>query len=356
MEKNKTSGSTDTSTSREAAHTSQPAADKFDLAAGDYLYMIRQAVKAPSGHNTQPWLFRVQSRTIEILPDFARALPVVDGDGRELFISLGCAVENLCLAAAEKGYEATVVSMGAEGVTIALAFSSGITVDPLAAQIGLRQTHRGVYTGRPIPRPVIEACLSGSTEKDQPVYGWEKGTSSFDRAADYIQEGNRLQMNDSAFKSELKSWMRFNRKHTEERNDGLTYAVFGAPDLPRFISEPVMAACLSPRLQNKSDRKKIESSSHLVLFTTCRNDVEDWIRLGRRLERFLLGASRAGLAYAFLNQPCECKTLAQGLQADLQLGEACPQLLLRLGYAAKPMPYAPRRRPEEMILSGPFLC
>lgn len=25
----------------------------------DYLFMIEQATKAPSGHNTQPWLFRI---------------------------------------------------------------------------------------------------------------------------------------------------------------------------------------------------------------------------------------------------------------------------------------------------------
>ena len=30
----------------------------------DFIYMMEQAVKAPSGHNTQPWLFRVQKDRI----------------------------------------------------------------------------------------------------------------------------------------------------------------------------------------------------------------------------------------------------------------------------------------------------
>ena len=45
--------------------------------------MMEQAVKAPSGHNTQPWLFRVQKDRIQILPDMSKSLPVVDPDNRE---------------------------------------------------------------------------------------------------------------------------------------------------------------------------------------------------------------------------------------------------------------------------------
>ena len=64
--------------------------------------LISYAIKAPSGHNTQPWLFRMQPNEIEILPDFGQSLPIVDPMNRELYISLGCAAENLCIAAQEK--------------------------------------------------------------------------------------------------------------------------------------------------------------------------------------------------------------------------------------------------------------
>ena len=49
----------------------------------DFIYMMEQAVKAPSGHNTQPWLFRVQKDRIQILPDMSKSLPAVDPDNRE---------------------------------------------------------------------------------------------------------------------------------------------------------------------------------------------------------------------------------------------------------------------------------
>lgn len=43
----------------------------------DFLFMVEYAIKAPSGHNTQPWLFRINENNIEIHPNFDRALPVV---------------------------------------------------------------------------------------------------------------------------------------------------------------------------------------------------------------------------------------------------------------------------------------
>ena len=58
----------------------------------DYLFMIESACKAPSGHNTQPWLFKIGASEIDIYPDFSKELPIVDPSHRELFVSLGCAI------------------------------------------------------------------------------------------------------------------------------------------------------------------------------------------------------------------------------------------------------------------------
>ena len=63
----------------------------------DFIQIASYASKAPSGHNTQPWKFHITDSTITVLPNLDVALPVVDRNNRELFISLGCAVENLCI-------------------------------------------------------------------------------------------------------------------------------------------------------------------------------------------------------------------------------------------------------------------
>ena len=67
---------------------------------GDNLYeLVRLAILAPSGHNTQPWKFKIAADNIRIYPDLTRHIPAVDFDDRELWISLGGALENLLAAA-----------------------------------------------------------------------------------------------------------------------------------------------------------------------------------------------------------------------------------------------------------------
>src|SRR3989344_3094210 len=64
-----------------------------------FRFLIGFAILAPSTHNSQPWKFRIQDSTITILPDLHRTLPVSDPHNRHLYISLGCALENLRIAA-----------------------------------------------------------------------------------------------------------------------------------------------------------------------------------------------------------------------------------------------------------------
>lgn len=314
----------------------------------DYAKLVEYAVKAPSDHNTQPWLFKIEENYIRIIPDLSKSLPVVDSDDRELYISIGCAVENLCIAASNMGYEANTLTDEKGIITIHLTKSGSITADSLFKQIEKRQTNRNMYIGVAIPDSIIER-LKDFKKINTNIYFWQKGSTQFDSLKQYVIEGNSIQMNDKAFKEELKSWMRFNKGQSESKKDGLSYAVFGAPNLPAFISKPIISSFLNGNKQNKGDIKKINSSSHFVLFTTKENTIHQWINTGRTLQRFLLAATREGIAVAHMNQPCEVKELSSKIQENLPINGEYPMILLRVGYA-DPAPYSKRRNIEEVII------
>lgn len=315
----------------------------------DFLFMVEQAIKAPSGHNTQPWLFKINESSIEIHPNLDKTLPVVDFDNRELFISLGCATENLCIAASCRGYEPKVSTIESGTITVNLTKLDSVTPDPLFEQIAIRQTNRSIYNGKMILENTLNILKSINTESNVNLYFYRNGSLEFDSITNYVLRGNARQMQDKAFKEELRGWMRFNMKHQNRTNDGLSYAVFGAPNLPMFIGKPIISKAVNEKSQNKGDKKKIESSSHFVLFTTQNNTIEEWINLGRTLERFLLKSTELGIIHAYMNQPNEIRDLSIEMANMLNVSNEHTTILLRVGYGEK-MPYSKRKDLNEVII------
>ena len=196
----------------------------------DYMTLIKAATQAPSGHNSQPWWFETSDHSIVISPNLDRALPAVDGQHRELFISLGCALENLCIKASELQYQ-TNVTLSPEGViTIDLQKSEAVAPDPLASVIEKRQTNRSMYDGKRIDPALLQSLVeqTGATG----IFTFANSTPLFEKLTDAVLQGNTAQMSDPAFKNELLSWIRFNKKHSESTHDGLSYAVLGGLTYP----------------------------------------------------------------------------------------------------------------------------
>ncbi len=308
--------------------------------------LIYYATKAPSGHNTQPWQFKVRGSAIEIHPNFKYALPVVDPNHRELYISLGCATENLCVAATHFGFTTKwSIQEGANKV-----FFIQINLDkwqkaaehPLFKNIEKRQTNRSVFDGQSISETIIEKLTNIRTENSIHSYFFKKGTRAFSTLQKYIFKGNSIQMRDKAFKNELINWIRFNKKEVNQLADGLSYEVMGSPAMPKFLGKLIVKSFLNPKTQNETDMEKIESSSHFVVLTTEFDTTREWILLGIYMERFLLNLTELGIANAYLNPPCELPNLAAELQKELPINEEIPTIIMRLGYAAA-VPFSPRR-------------
>ena len=140
----------------------------------DFHAMVEYASKAPSGHNTQPWFFTLGADAITITPDFSKRLPVVDPDDRELFISLGCAAENLRIAANHYGYATTTARLDKQ---------PGAQLDPLFAQIARRQTNCALYDGRAIPQAQLDDILASAASDGVHLRVWDKNAPPFAQIA-----------------------------------------------------------------------------------------------------------------------------------------------------------------------------
>src|SRR5271157_3641820 len=72
------------------------------------LALVAAAILAANPHDTQPWLFRIGDDAIEVLADLSRNLGAMDAFVREMHLGLGCAIENMLVAAGPNGYDAEV--------------------------------------------------------------------------------------------------------------------------------------------------------------------------------------------------------------------------------------------------------
>ncbi|MCB0195077.1 MAG: Tat pathway signal protein [Anaerolineae bacterium] len=311
--------------------------------------LIRYATLAANGHNTQPWQFALTEDAIEIHPDYTRRLPVVDPDDRELWISLGCALENFLIAARAAGYAAEVTyPETADTIRVRLTADTSQN-SPLFKAIEHRQNTRSEYDGQPVKATDLDTVQALPLEPGVALR-YVLNPSELETVLEYVNQGNLRQYADHAFVDELITWLRFNKKEAIASCDGLFSRCSGNPEVPGWLGRMFVAGT-KPQQQADIDAKKLRSSSGAVVITSETDDKATWVRTGQVYERLALKLTALNIKSAFLNQSIEVADLRLQLQSALGLGGSSPQLLLRFGYADA-MPRSLRRPVDQVIITS----
>ena len=310
--------------------------------------LVRCATLAASSHNTQPWRFRPGQDGIEVSPDLGRRCPAVDPDEHHLFVSLGCAAENIVQAAPGLGLAATPdVDLDSGRVHIAVQSSSVPPTDLMGA-IAHRQCTRADYDGRPVPPGHLRLLEAAGRQPGAAVLlftdrGW------LDRFLPLLLAANSAQMADPAFVAELKAWIRFGYGDAVATQDGLFAGASGSPVLTAALGRALFDFVFTDASETAKYQRQLRSSAGVAVFVAERNDRAGWVAAGRAYQRFALQATVLGLRHAFLNQPAEVPALRGDLAALVGMPGSRPDLVVRFGYG----PELPRslRRPVDAVLT-----
>jgi hypothetical protein len=273
-------------------------------------------------------------------------LSVVDPDHRELWISLGCALENLLLAARVHGFSPEVsYPDSVDFIHVQLTNDTPIS-SPLFEAIPLRQNTRSEYDGRSIQKTDLDHIQAIPLEAGV-AFRLIMTPSDMDTVLEYVNLGNQNQYADTAFIDELIYWLRFNKKEALASLDGLYSRCSGNPEVPGWLGQMFVAGT-KPQQQADADAKKLLSSSGVVVIASESDDKTSWIRTGQVYQRLALKMTSLNIKSAFLNQPIEVAEFRSQFQNAIGLGASLPQLVLRFGYAEA----LPRslRRPIEAVL------
>lgn len=313
--------------------------------------LLRYATLAANGHNTQPWLFRLTGDTIDILPDPGRRTPVVDPDGHHVFVSLGCAAENLVIAARATSHTCEIDDVPTGDRAARIVLSPGpVRPDPLFDAIPLRQSTRTDYDGRAVPAADLDALQRAAAEPGVQT-ALITGRREIGQIRDLVLSGNSAQLADPTFVRELRDWIRFNSRAAMETGDGLFAAASGNPVLPGWLGRLAFDMTFTVSAENDKYARHIDSASGIAVFTGDKADPSHWIKVGRACQRFALAATSLGLKHAFINQPVEVAQLRPALAALIGQPGKRPDIVMRFGYGPL-LPFSPRRPVSAVLMAA----
>ena len=274
---------------------------------------VGAAILAANPHNTQPWMFHVTAGSIELFADPTRRTGTLDALDREHHIGLGCALENLVLALAARGYQATVTLLPAasEPTHVAtVAFAPGPDEPPtLHDVIGNRHSNRGSYTTTPIPSDVLTTL--GSVADGLEGVGVRWFTTPKDRAtlgALIIAATEAIIADDEQSKDSF-AWFRNNRDDIDSHMDGLT---LDAQDLTPVVL--ALAKILPATSRTAGDSFWLDQTrtvhtatapAYGVITVADPDDPAQRLIGGRLLQRIHLSATMQGLGLQHMNQVTE---------------------------------------------------
>ena len=310
--------------------------------------LVRFATLAANGHNTQPWRFAARPSGVALLPDSSRRTPIVDPDDHHLYVSLGCAAENLRIAAAARGRAAEpALRDGAAGIELDWVAAPS-REDGLFAAIPRRQSTRAVYANRPVPTAQLRE-LEAAARIEGVALRLVTAAAQREQILEFVLRGNTEQMDDPRFRGELLRWIRFDADAALAAGDGLYGACSGSPTLPSWAGRRLFPLIFRKGAENDRYAQHLRSSSGIAVFVGDRADPDHWMRVGRSFQRFALRATALGLRHAHVNQPVEVPAVRADFARWLET-ERRPDLVVRFGYAERlPMSL---RRPVAAVLEA----
>ncbi|GGM32215.1 MULTISPECIES: Acg family FMN-binding oxidoreductase [Micromonospora] len=303
----------------------------------------RDAVRAPSMHNSQPWRFRLREGGIEVAVDPDRRLPAADPSGWAARIAGGAALFNLRLSLAVAGTPARVRLRPYPGEPDVLArLVPDVPRAPTPAQRSLhaavarRFSHRAPFWPNPVPAEARWRLVEAARAEQ----GWLElviGVSAVNAFAALAQSAHRVLDRDRAYRDELAGWVRGG-----PAPDGVPAAAGGPVAQPQDLL-PSRAFGVRERAPGRD----FEPEPLVAVLGAAGNTATDQVVAGQALQRVLLTATDAGLAVSLLSQPIEVPAAREALR--LSLGRfGTPQMVLRVGYGQPGWPVG-RRDVEEFL-------
>ncbi|MDR3513279.1 MAG: hypothetical protein P4L73_16705 [Caulobacteraceae bacterium] len=344
---------------------------------GSPLALVAAGVLAANPHDTQPWLFHVQEGSIEVFADTSRNLGAMDPFLREMHIGLGCALENMALAAPANGYGAEIETIPgsvldlkdrhgpAHAATVRLTrLESPQSPSSAYHAIPRRHTNRFPYDRRrPPPRAWRDTLAAPSGDPGVRLFLFDEGAgrTGYDSV---VIDATKAIISDAAMIADSDRWFRGDDAEIEKYRSGPTLAVAGLSPMNRLLAG---ALPLPPKVKHDAwlaqtrDSQLASAPLTGLIAVRDRYDRAAAMAVGRLWQRIHLAAADAGVALQPLNQPMEMvdrdRSLGRGDEWERRLAALTGSpdwqatFSFRAGVCSHPASASPRRALSDTIIA-----
>jgi hypothetical protein len=332
------------------------------------LALVSAAILAANGHNTQPWVFRVSNSRIDLFADETRNIGAIDPLSRELHIGLGCALENLLLAARANGYDSwlTLTPDSANPTHAARIDLSlgGTDISVLYEAIPHRHTNRHAYDlARPVSRETLDALQALGDDDTEVQVIWFATVEERGRVGGLlVAAAEAINADTEQAADNIDTWLRHDRVAIQRYRDGLTLDTAGLSAFElaaaKLLPRPSLASSKASWLQAEA-RQAATAAAFGILAVRDDWDVGQRMRAGRLWQRMHLWITDKGLAAQPMNQMHERADREEQLGIASRFGDDLKVLIgdpswrgiftFRIGFPTEQVPPSPRRAVTDVV-------
>ncbi|MFI6603409.1 hypothetical protein ACIBHX_44845 [Nonomuraea sp. NPDC050536] len=284
--------------------------------------------RAPSAHNTQPWVLNYGQDEVEVSWDPARALPISDPTGRDLRLGLGAFVETCLIVCRDAGLS---VGFRHDSEPARVGFLHRVAgpyeTDFTTADVRARGANRGGYEPGRLPVEVMDRLAEHANLVRVPCRD----------LADLLFAADLHQFGDPDVTRELREWLRLTPRHPRYLLDGLTDKALSlgtgeALGLRASLAlYPALRRLGLPRVLAGAGRGLLDYDGDVLVLV---GDPGEQVEQGRALMRTWLTLSGLGYTTHPLSQVIDCAETRRVLADRLDVED--PDSLLHFARVGKP--------------------
>ncbi|NRA99244.1 MAG: twin-arginine translocation pathway signal protein [Rhodobacteraceae bacterium] len=330
-------------------------------------YALSYAILAPNPHNRQPWKVDLGTPGQAVLyVDTDRLLPHTDPFSRQIVIGLGCFLEVMRMAAAERGYGVDVAlfpegsdpeRLDARPVAVCKFTEGQGTADPLFAHVPNRRSLKEPYD---VTRPVDEDILARIVSAAQTTAS--SGTVKPADIAEFRElshEALRIEIETPHTYKESVDLFRIGSAEVNANPDGIDFSgpMFETLALTGMFTREIAMDQSSMAYQSGLDAvfANADTGMGYIWSVTATNTREDQIAAGRDWVRLNLACTAEGVATQPLSQALqeypEMAALYDQIHERLAPAGGTVQMFARIGYG-KDVPVSPRWPIDAKMMNG----